>query len=160
MYQAFHAIVPLQPRSDCAATKYDIVGPVCESGDWLGRDRSLAVQQGDLLAVLGGRLLHGDVQQLQHARPCRRSAGGWHQAQLIRTRETAADTFRNERLLPESSLDINQALAVGFLYSRCFPHCTIDMPLELYRDKHHACYMFTNLIEEDGQAVQANQFLR
>jgi hypothetical protein len=33
------------------------------------------------------------------------------------------------------------------------------MPLELYRDKHHACYMFTNLIEEDGQAVQANQFL-
>lgn len=33
------------------------------------------------------------------------------------------------------------------------------MPLELYRDRNHACYMFTNLIEEDGQAVQANQFL-
>jgi flavorubredoxin len=33
------------------------------------------------------------------------------------------------------------------------------MPLELYRDKHHACLMFTDLIEEDGQAIQANQFL-
>ena len=33
------------------------------------------------------------------------------------------------------------------------------MPIELYRDPHHACYMFTDLIEEDGQAVQANQFL-
>ena len=33
------------------------------------------------------------------------------------------------------------------------------MALELYRDKHHACLMFTDLIEEDGQAVQANQFL-
>ncbi len=32
-------------------------------------------------------------------------------------------------------------------------------PLELYRDKHHACLMFSDLIEEDGQAVQANQFL-
>ena len=33
------------------------------------------------------------------------------------------------------------------------------MPIELYRDKNHACYMFTDLVEEDGQAVQANQFL-
>ncbi|MDR0213538.1 MAG: MBL fold metallo-hydrolase [Comamonas sp.] len=33
------------------------------------------------------------------------------------------------------------------------------MPIELYRDKHHACLMFTDLIEEDGQAIQANQFL-
>lgn len=33
------------------------------------------------------------------------------------------------------------------------------MPVELYRDKNHACLMFTDLIEEDGQAIQANQFL-
>ena len=33
------------------------------------------------------------------------------------------------------------------------------MPIELYRDNNHACYMFTDLIEEDGQAVQSNQFL-
>jgi diaminopimelate decarboxylase len=39
-------------RTGAAATTYDVVGPVCESGDWIGRDRQLAVQPGDLLAVL------------------------------------------------------------------------------------------------------------
>ncbi len=101
MYQAFHAIVPLQPRSDCAATKYDIVGPVCESGDWLGRDRSLAVQQGDLLAVLsaGASCMAMSSNYNTRGRAAEVLVDGT-QAQLIRTRETAADTFRNERLLP------------------------------------------------------------
>ena len=101
MYQAFHAIVPLQPRSDCAATKYDIVGPVCESGDWLGRDRSLAVQQGDLLAVLsaGAYCMAMSSNYNTRGRAAEVLVDGT-QAQLIRTRETAADTFRNERLLP------------------------------------------------------------
>ena len=101
MYQAFHAIVPLQPRSDCAATKYDIVGPVCESGDWLGRDRSLAVQQGDLLAVLsaGAYCMAMSSNYNTRGRAAEVLVDG-SQAQLIRTRETAADTFRNERLLP------------------------------------------------------------
>jgi diaminopimelate decarboxylase len=51
MYEAWMAIEPCvqrQKRLRC----WDVVGPVCESGDWLGRDRSLAVQPGDLLAVL------------------------------------------------------------------------------------------------------------
>lgn len=55
MYQAFHAMVPLdqQPTSlNATPTLYDVVGPVCESGDWLGRDRTLAVHPGDYLAVL------------------------------------------------------------------------------------------------------------
>ena len=101
MYQAFHAIVPLQPRSDCSATKYDIVGPVCESGDWLGRDRSLAVQQGDLLAVLsaGAYCMAMSSNYNTRGRAAEVLVDGT-QAQLIRTRETAADTFRNERLLP------------------------------------------------------------
>jgi diaminopimelate decarboxylase len=51
MYQAFHTIVPLAPRSG-PETRSDVVGPVCESGDWIGRDRQLAVQPGNLLAVL------------------------------------------------------------------------------------------------------------
>ena len=42
---------------------------------------------------------------------------------------------------------------------QAFTHCNIEMALELYRDKNHVCLMFTDLIEEDGQAVQANQFL-
>src|ERR1700754_1751687 len=50
MYEAFHRIVPVVKR-DAQAHKYDVVGPVCESGDWLGRERHLAVEPGDLLAI-------------------------------------------------------------------------------------------------------------
>src|SRR6185503_12010821 len=50
MYQAYHAIEPAVPRQDTPRV-YDVVGPICESGDWLGRDRSLAVRPGDLLAI-------------------------------------------------------------------------------------------------------------
>ena len=51
MYEAYHQIVPLRPQSRSVMTM-DVVGPVCESGDWLGRDRELAVAAGDVLAVL------------------------------------------------------------------------------------------------------------
>ena len=51
MYQAWMAIEPCRTR-DSATTPWDVVGPVCESGDWLGRGRELAVQPGDMLAVL------------------------------------------------------------------------------------------------------------
>ena len=51
MYEAYHHILPLQANTGAAAAVYDVVGPVCESGDWLGRERSLAVQAGDVLAV-------------------------------------------------------------------------------------------------------------
>jgi diaminopimelate decarboxylase len=50
MYNAYHAIEPVVQRDD-GPVVYDVVGPVCESGDWLGRDRALAVQAGDLLAI-------------------------------------------------------------------------------------------------------------
>ena len=51
MYEAYHHILPLQANAGAALAVYDVVGPVCESGDWLGRERSLAVQAGDILAV-------------------------------------------------------------------------------------------------------------
>jgi diaminopimelate decarboxylase len=52
MYEAWMDIVPVAPRTDAVPATHDVVGPVCESGDWLGRDRPLAVAEGDLLAVL------------------------------------------------------------------------------------------------------------
>jgi diaminopimelate decarboxylase len=56
MYEAYHAIVPICYHSSPVTTNstniYDIVGPVCETGDWLGRDRALNVQPGDVLAIL------------------------------------------------------------------------------------------------------------
>ena len=100
MYQAFHQIVPLAPRSG-ESTRWDVVGPVCESGDWLGRDRALAVQAGDLLAVLSAGAYCMSMASNYNTRG--RAAellvdGG--AATVIRERESAADQLRMERPLP------------------------------------------------------------
>ncbi|MDQ1258758.1 MAG: diaminopimelate decarboxylase [Pseudomonadota bacterium] len=100
MYQAFHAIVPVQARAGNAAQLYDVVGPVCESGDWIGRERSLAVQPGDHLAVLsaGAYCMSMASNYNTRGRAAEVLVDG-ERAQAIRTRETAADTFRSEILL-------------------------------------------------------------
>lgn len=99
MYQAFHQIVPLVPRST-EATSYDVVGPVCESGDWIGRDRDLAVQQGDLLAVLsaGAYCMSMSSNYNTRGRAAEVLVDGTT-AHLIRARENAADQMRGESLV-------------------------------------------------------------
>jgi len=99
MYEAFHQIVPLAPR-DTATTVYDVVGPVCESGDWLGRDRALAVQPGDLLAVLsaGAYCMSMASNYNTRGRPAEVLVDG-DRATVIRERETAQDQMRHERLV-------------------------------------------------------------
>ncbi len=99
MYQAFHAIVPVTQR-DGAATCYEVVGPVCESGDWLGHDRDLNVQQGELLAVLsaGAYCMAMASNYNTRGRAAEVLVDG-DKARVIRTRETAADQMRNEVLL-------------------------------------------------------------
>ncbi len=100
MYQAFHAIVPLQAQAGAAAQVYDVVGPVCESGDWLGRDRELAVQPGDQLAVLSAGAYCSSMGSNYNTRtrPAELLVDGGT-AHVIRARETVADTFRSERLV-------------------------------------------------------------
>jgi diaminopimelate decarboxylase len=100
MYQAFHHIAPLSPRAE-AAVPYDVVGPVCESGDWIGRDRDLAVQPGDQLAVLSAGAYCMSMASNYNSRG--RAAevlvdGG--KAHLIRARESLADQLRLETLVP------------------------------------------------------------
>ena len=99
MYQAFHAIVPLQQRAE-AAQVYDVVGPVCESGDWLGRERSLALRQGDRLAVLsaGAYCMSMSSNYNSRGRAAEILVDG-ASAHLIRPRETAVETFGTEKLL-------------------------------------------------------------
>jgi len=97
MYQAYHGIVPVQPR-DADTTVWEVVGPVCESGDWLGHDRALAVQAGDLLAVLSAGAYCMSMASNYNSRG--RAAevlvqGGT--ARLIRARETVQDQLRNEQ---------------------------------------------------------------
>jgi diaminopimelate decarboxylase len=103
MYQAFHQIVPVSPRGAGATAppSWEVVGPVCESGDWIGRDRALAVQPGDLLAVLSAGAYCMSMASNYNARG--RAAEvlvDGSQASLIRRRESAADQMRGERLLP------------------------------------------------------------
>ena len=99
MYEAYHQIVPLASRAGTSAT-WDVVGPVCESGDWLGRDRSLNVQPGDHLAVLsaGAYCMSMASNYNTRGRAAEILVDG-SQASLIRRRETPTDTFLHERLL-------------------------------------------------------------
>ena len=102
MYEAYHRIVPLQPRAGAATAVYDVVGPVCESGDWLGRDRALAVQPGDRLAVLsaGAYCMSMASNYNSRGRAAEVLVDGTR-AKLIRRRENLDDQLRLEQ--PEAS---------------------------------------------------------
>ncbi|MGQ2978954.1 MAG: diaminopimelate decarboxylase [Polaromonas sp.] len=100
MYQAFHAIVPVVASSAMPPTTYDVVGPVCESGDWIGRDRALAVQAGDWLAVLsaGAYCMSMASNYNTRGRAAELLVDG-ARAHVIRRRETAADQMQQEQLV-------------------------------------------------------------
>ncbi|KVN19430.1 MULTISPECIES: diaminopimelate decarboxylase [unclassified Burkholderia] len=102
MYQAFHAIEPVTPRTDVAAAVYDVVGPVCESGDWLGRGRSLAIAPGDLLAIRSAGAYGFTMSSNYNTRP--RAAEvivDGANAHLVRPRETVESLFEREAVLPD-----------------------------------------------------------
>jgi diaminopimelate decarboxylase len=106
MYQAYHAIINIAtqaintPAIDENDTIYDVVGPVCESGDWIGRDRALNVKQGDLLAVLsaGAYCMSMASNYNTRGRAAEVLVDG-SVAHVIRTRETTADQVRLEKLV-------------------------------------------------------------
>jgi len=103
MYQAFHQIVPVSPRNAADggdSVVYDVVGPVCESGDWIGRDRALVVQAGDTLAVLsaGAYCMSMASNYNTRGRAAEILVDG-AKAHLIRQRESAFDTFALEQLV-------------------------------------------------------------
>ncbi|MES2912100.1 MAG: diaminopimelate decarboxylase [Pseudomonadota bacterium] len=100
MYQAFHAIIPLEPNTNAAKATYDVVGPVCESGDWIGHDRDLAVAAGDRLAVLsaGAYCMSMASNYNTRGRAAEVMVDGAH-VHLIRQRENSQDQMRHERLV-------------------------------------------------------------
>jgi len=100
MYEAWHDIVPVIARSSSPRT-YDVVGPVCESGDWLGRSRELALAEGDLLAILSAGAYGMSMSSNYNSRP--RGAEvmvDGDRMHLIRERERIEDLFATERRLP------------------------------------------------------------
>lgn len=100
LYEAFMGIVNTQQREG-ATEVWDVVGPVCESGDWLGRDRALQVQAGDVLAVLSAGAYGMTMASNYNTRG--RAAEvmvDGQQVWVIREREVPADLFKHEHLLP------------------------------------------------------------
>ncbi len=97
MYQAFHRIVPVAQANGAATVTYDVVGPVCESGDWIGRDRELTARAGDVLAVLSAGAYCMSMASNYNTRP--RAAEvlvSGDQARVVRQREAVADLWRTE----------------------------------------------------------------
>ncbi|ACT49179.1 diaminopimelate decarboxylase [Methylotenera mobilis] len=102
LYDAYHDIQAVAPRNE-AAVNYEIVGPVCESGDFLGHDRNLALQEGDLLAIMSAGAYGMSMSSNYNTRP--RAAEvmvDGDQCHLIKKRELIADLFANESTVPNS----------------------------------------------------------
>ena len=99
LYQAWMDVQPVLQRAGAAAV-YDVVGPVCESGDWLARERALAVEPGDLLAIMsaGAYGLTMSSNYNTRGRACEIMVDG-DSVHLIRQRENPADLFALESII-------------------------------------------------------------
>lgn len=101
LYEAWHQVLPVRPRLDRSPCHWDLVGPVCESGDWLAKDRLLALAQGDLVAFSSAGAYGMSMASNYNTRA--RAAevlvdGSVHR--LIRRRETLSDLLACELPLP------------------------------------------------------------
>jgi diaminopimelate decarboxylase len=101
LYQAHQQIVPIDRSSQGNRARYDLVGPICETGDFLGKGRELSLSPGDLLAVRSSGAYGFTMSSNYNSRP--RAAevmvdGDQHY--LVRRRESLDDLYRGEQLLP------------------------------------------------------------
>ncbi|MDV5863259.1 diaminopimelate decarboxylase [Pseudomonas mendocina] len=100
LYQAWMDVSPVQPR-DGEARHYDLVGPICETGDFLAKDRQLVLEEGDLLAVRSAGA-YGFVMSSNYntrGRAAEVLVDG-EQAYEVRRRETVQELYAGESLLP------------------------------------------------------------
>ncbi|MGR4972080.1 diaminopimelate decarboxylase [Pseudomonas sp. LARHCG127] len=101
LYQAWMDVTAVRPR-DTAARPYDIVGPICETGDFLAKGRELALEEGDLLAVHSAGAYGFVMSSNYNTRGrCAEVLVDGDQAFEVRRRETVAELFAGESLLPE-----------------------------------------------------------
>ncbi len=99
LYDAYHAILPVQKR-DTPAHTFDVVGPICETGDFIGRARAMAVEQGDRLAVMSAGAYGMSMSSNYNTRP--RAAEIMVDGSAIfevRARENVSQLFAAEKLL-------------------------------------------------------------
>ena len=101
LYQSWQQIVPVQLETQAKPAVYDIVGPICETGDFLGKDRELAIEQGDLLAIRSAGAYGFTMSSNYNSRP--RAAEimvDGKNIHVVRERETVQDLFTGEHVLP------------------------------------------------------------
>ncbi|WP_163578091.1 diaminopimelate decarboxylase [Halomonas faecis] len=102
LYQAWQAILPVDTRPVRDSATYDVVGPVCETGDFLGKDRALAIAEGDLLAVRSAGAYGFVMASNYNSRPRPAEVmvdrAGYH---VVRQRESLADLWAGESRLPD-----------------------------------------------------------
>jgi diaminopimelate decarboxylase len=100
LYSAWHEVRPVrEPESGARQAVYDIVGPVCESGDFLAKDRSLAAREGDLLALMSAGAYSMSMSSNYNSRP--RAAEvlvDGAASHLVRSRESVEELFALERI--------------------------------------------------------------
>ena len=100
LYNAWQEIAPVAQRTGEPSQVYDVVGPVCETGDWLGRERSLAIREGDLLAIHNAGAYGFTMSSNYNTRP--RAAEimvDGERATVVRARESVEDLWRGESVL-------------------------------------------------------------
>tara|TARA_B110000483_G_scaffold48647_1_gene60553 strand:- start:15620 stop:16876 length:1257 start_codon:yes stop_codon:yes gene_type:complete len=103
LYQAWMDIQPISIHSDSEEKIYDVVGPVCESGDFLGKDRTLSISEGDYLCLFSAGSYGFVMSSNYNSRPrVAEIMVAGEQVHLIRQRETLRDLVRGEQLLPVS----------------------------------------------------------
>ena len=101
LYQAWQEIVPVTINPQAETRTYDVVGPVCETGDFLGKERELAISQGDLLVVRSAGAYGFTMSSNYNSRPRVAEVmvdGNSHH--LIRERETIESLWQGESVLP------------------------------------------------------------
>ncbi len=101
LYDAWHDIVPVVRRT-LHSRIYDVVGPVCESGDFLGRDRALDIGQGDLLALRSAGAYGASMSSSYNTRPrCAEVIVDGSRFCVVRRRETIDEMLSGESVLPD-----------------------------------------------------------
>ena len=100
LYQAWQAIIPVVEGSSVPLKVYDVVGPICETGDFLGKARELAIESGDLLAVMSAGAYGFTMSSNYNSRPrVAEIMVDGSRYQVVRQRETIEQLFENECML-------------------------------------------------------------
>ncbi|MES9886514.1 MAG: diaminopimelate decarboxylase [Candidatus Sedimenticola sp. 6PFRAG1] len=101
LYQAHQEIIPVVKQDEGRKGVYDLVGPICETGDFLGKNRELALNEGDLLAVRSSGAYGFTMSSNYNTRPrAPEVMVDGDQLHLVRERETVEELYKGERVLP------------------------------------------------------------